>query len=588
VTIEQARSEMSVITARLAEAYPDPHTKVGVQIRPLMDTFVSPEDQLLGKALLAAVGLVLLIACANLANLQLAKATARGREFAVRTALGAGRSRIVRQLLTENMLLAALGGALGLLTGRWAVDAFLASQEYMPLQRYEVGLNWRVLSFTLIASGLAALVFGLAPALTATKFSVNEALKEGQAAASAGRERNRLRDTLVVGQLAIALPLLICCGLTLRHVSALKTIDFGYNTERLLTLKVDLPEHRYTTDAQQKAFYRDAIETIQSIPGVESAGATATLPVYSRTVLGAPITIEGRTAAVSRTAREDVHGYLPVTPGFLETLEAPLIGGRFFTEHDHTDGQPVAIVNERMAKRYWPDEDPIGKRLTLDKNLSEATWITIVGEVADIGFSLRGSLPGPPAPTLYVPHQQRPFPRMYIAARTTGDPMEAVSALRSAIHHIDAGIPAYDFLTIQDIMHALCRDDRLAAGFFGGLVILALSLASIGLYGVMSYAVQQRTHEIGVRVALGAGRQEIMRLVLTRCLKLAAIGIAVGLALSVPVGLAIESELYGVSGIDPVAYAGVSIVLLAVAAQAGYVPARRATKVDPLVALRYE
>jgi len=588
VTIEQARTEFDMIAARLAETYPGSNAQVGVGIQPMMDWITSPEDRLAFRAVLAAVGLVLLIACLNLANLLLAKATARGREFAVRAAIGAGRARIVRQLLTESLLLATLGGALGLLIGRWGVDAFIATQEYMPLQRHEVGLNGAVLTYTLVLSVLAALGFGLAPALTATRVSVNEVLQEGQAAASSGHRRNRLRNALIVGQLAIAVPLLICCGLTLRHVTGIRTIDLGFRTDHLLTAEVDLPAHRYTTDAREAAFFHEAIEAIEAMPGIESAGATATLPVYSRSVIGAPVTIEGYDTVVSRTAAEDVHGYQPVTPGFFETLEAPLVSGRLFTELDHADGQPVAIVNERMAKRYWPDENPIGRRLTLDKHPSDATWITVVGVVGDIGRSLIGSLPGPPAPTLYVPHQQRPYGRMSVVARTVGDPVETVSSLRSAIHDIDAGIPVHEFRTIQGVWHDLCRDDRLAAAFLGGLAVLALGLASIGLYGVMSYSVLQRTHEIGVRVALGADRNEITRLILKRCLRLAAIGIVIGIGLSIPVGLAIQSQLYRVSGIDPVAYLGVSVVLLAVAALAGYVPARRATRINPLVALRYE
>jgi len=586
VTIEQAQAEMDTVAARLADAYPQTNAEVEAQILPLMDA-LAPRDTLFAfRAMLGAVGLVLLIACLNLASIVLARATARGREFAVRAALGAGRWRIVRLLLTESLLLATLGGALGLLIGRWAVDLFILSQEYMPIQRDEVVLDWRVLTYTLAVSGLAGLAFGSAPAITATRASVNEALKEGQAAASAGRMRNRLRNTLVVGQLAVSLPLLICCGLTLRHVTALMTVDLGYNAEHLLTLEVELPEHRYASPVQQAAFYREATETLRAAPGIESVGAVLSLPVYSGFGVGSSVRIEGRAAAMSRWGEAGFCAYQPVTPGFFETLEVPLIRGRFFTEHDHADAPPVAIISKRMAERYWPDEDPIGRRLTVDKDPSEAKWITVVGVVADIGFSL--IRPGRPAPTVYLPYEQRPYPSMYVVARTAGDPMEAVPALRAAIHGIDERIPAHNFRTIQDVLHWFCSDDRLTAGFLGGLALLALSLASIGLYGVMSYAVQQRTHEIGVRIAMGASGREIMRLVLRRCLWLAALGIGIGIALSIPVGLAIESELWGISGIDPLAYVGVSIVLLGVAAQAGYVPARRATKVDPMVALRYE
>lgn len=590
VTIEQAQAEMSTVAAGLAEAFPETNAPVAVRIRPLMDLF-DEEVRLISKVMLAAVGLVLLIACANLANLQLAKASTRGGEIAVRTALGAARARIVRQLLTESLLLALLGGALGLFIAIWVVDAIVASVDIgVSFQHHEVGLSWAVLVYTLIVSCLASLAFGLAPALMATRVSVSDALKQGQGAASASGSRNRLLSGLVVGQLVIALPLLICCALTVRHVGGIKSTDYGFNTERLLTLKVDLPAHRYTTDAQWGAFYRDAIEIIRGTPGIEGAGAATAVPGF--------VGFGGQFAGDSGWAQVTIAGqppkdppdlrttwYQPVTPGYFEVLEAPLLRGRLFTQADDAGALPVALVNEEMAQRNWPDEDPIGKRLTLDADLSEARWITVVGVVGNTIPALDGERF---TPMLYLPHEQKPGSRMFIVARTAGNPMDAVSALRGAVHGIDAEIPVYNFRSFEDILHEWSRDDRLAAVFLGGLAVLALSIASIGLYGVMSFAVQQRTREIGVRIALGAGRREIMRLVLRRCLRLAGIGIGIGVSLSAPVGLAIESELIGVTGIDPLAYAGVSGLLLAVAALAGLVPARRATKVDPMVALRCE
>jgi putative ABC transport system permease protein len=589
VTIEQAQAEMSTVVAGLAEAYPETNAPVDVRIRPLMELF-DAEVRLMSKVMLVTVGLVLLIACANLANLQLARATMRGGEIAVRTALGAARTRIVRQLLTESLLLALLGGALGLLVGLWVVDAIIASYAGIPLQPHEVGLSWAVVVYTLIVSGLASLAFGLAPALMATRVSVSDALKQGQAAASASGSRNRLLSGLVIGQLVIALPLLICCALTVRHVGGIKSRDYGFNTERLLTLRVDLPAHRYTTDAQWRAFYRDAIEIIRETPGIEGAGAATAVPGF--------VGFGGQFAGYSGWAQVTIAGqpprdpadrrttwYQPVTPGYFEALEARLLRGRLFTQADDAGALPVALVNEEMVQRNWPDEDPIGKRLTLDADLSEARWITVVGVVGN-------TIPEPfgqgLTPMLYLPHEQKPQSQMFVVARTAGNPMDAVSALRGAVHRIDAGIPVYNFRSFEDILHEWSRDDRMAAGFFGGLATLALGIASIGLYGVMSFAVQQRTREIGVRVALGASRREIMREVLGRCLRLAGIGIGIGMALAVPVGLMIESELIGVSGLDLAAYVGVSAVLLIVAVSAGYVPARRATKVDPMVALRCE
>jgi putative ABC transport system permease protein len=289
-----------------------------------------------------------------------------------------------------------------------------------------------------------------------------------------------------------------------------------------------------------------------------------------------------------------------VTPGFFETLEIPLLRGRSFSAGDHADAQPVVLINERMARQYWPNEDPVGQRITLDRRSSgmpnvtvigadtpeeEVTWRTIVGVVGNAGYTFRG---GPQPPTLYLPHAQEPWASMVVVARTIGDPKAAIPVLRGAIRNIDAGVPVHEFRTVADMVHRWSRDDRSAAWFLGTLAALALGLASLGLYGVMSYAVEQRTHEIGVRIALGADKSDVLRLVIKRCLTLAALGIAIGLLLSAPVGLAIEFLLFGVSGIDPPAYAGVSLLLLAVAALAGYIPARRAAKVHPVVALRCE
>jgi len=600
VTHQQAQAEMAGVAARLADAYPATNAEVGATVRSLTGTVFSTGDRLAFLAMLAAVGMVLLIACVNLANLLLAKATARGREFAVRVALGAGRTRIIRQLLTESLLLALLGGALGLLVGGWTIDLFRNLMEGLPFQKDELGLNSAVLTYTLIISCAAALLFGLAPALMTARVSVHEALKEGAASASSGRSRNKLRNGLVVAQLAIALPLFICCALTTRHLFAIRAADFGFNTERLITTQVDLPWHRYTTPAQWATFYGEAIEAIEAMPGIEHAAASLNLPIVGMgSSFHGTVTIEGR--PVDETSPPDVREYKPVTPGFVETMEIPLLAGRTFAaSDDHADAQPVVLINERMARHYWPGEDPIGQRVTLDNRASqmgnvtiigadrpptEVTWRTIVGVVANAGYTFRG---GPQPPTIYMPQSHQPSTSMVFVARTRGDPKTTIPALRSAIRNIDPAVPVGGFRTVADIIHRYCRDDRAAAWFLGTLAALALGLASIGLYGVMSYAVEQRTHEIGVRVALGAGKSDVLRLVIRRCLTLAALGIAIGLVLSAPVGLAIESFLFGVSGIDPVAYLGVTLVLLAVAALAGYVPARRATRVDPMVALRCE
>ncbi|UCD76207.1 MAG: ABC transporter permease [Phycisphaerales bacterium] len=583
VTIEQAQTELAVLAAQMSAANPDPEDDFGVVLRPVSEHIFSRKDQLASYALLAAVGLVLLIACANLANLLLARATSRAKEFAVRVALGAGRLRIIRQLLIESLLLALLGGALGLLFGVWAIDLFMARVEGVPMLPDELGLHPEVLAYTFIMSCAAALFFGLAPAVLASRVSLNETLKEGAMTASTGRSKNRLRNGLVAAQLAIALPLLICCGLVIRHVEAVKNIDFGFNTDHLISAEVDVPTYRYRDDKQRANFYEEMLRNIEALPGVESAGAALSLPVLGGGTAYARVKVEGYD--VEEATEQDVRGYQVVTSDFFRTLEVPLISGRFFSDQDRSDTQPVAIVNQRMARRYWRDEDPIGRRVTLDSETSPVEWITIVGVVADSGRAFYG---GPPAPTLYLPHQQRPLPSMVVAARTAGDPVDAIPALRNAIRSLDPSVPVHDFETVDDIVHRWLRDDRMSLMFFTTLAVLALALASLGLYGVMSYAVVQRTHEIGVRMALGAERNDIMRMVIGRSLRLAVIGILIGVALAMPVGLGIQSFLYGVGGTDPVTFLGVGVVLLAVALAAGYVPARRATKVDPMVALRYE
>jgi len=583
VTLEQAQAEMTTINANLAQAYPETNAETDMWLESFEEFFMSPEDRWAMRGLLAAVGLVLVIACVNLANLLLAKTTSRSREFAVRAALGAGRGRIIRQLFIESLLLALGGGIFGLLLALWAVDLMIINLEYIPYQRDEVGLNPAVLTYTLLISMAAALFFGLFPALTSSKVSLHEELKEGQLSASAGRSRNRLRNGLVMGQLAVAIPLLVCCSMITKHLIGLKNIDFGYNSDNVITMQVDLPTYRYNLDEQWTNFYRQTLSRVNEIPGVENVAATLSVPVFTSSFIFGAVTIEGR--SYENNPEEQIRGYQLVTANFFETLEAPLISGRFFTEMDHAESQPVAVINQRMAQQQWPNEDPLGKRFTFDPEATPTEWVTIVGVVADIGKSTYG---GPPRAALYIPHQQKPQPSMVLIARTTGDPMDMIQPIRSTIHSFDSTIPIYNFQTIEDMAHRWLRDDRMAAWFFGGLALLALSLACIGLYGIMSYSVAQRTNEIGIRVAFGAVRKDILNLVLKRCLKLAGMGILIGLVLSIPVSVLLASFLYRVSRIDPISFGAVIILFLAVSMLAGYFPARRATRINPLTALRYE
>jgi len=585
VSFEQAQSELSGISARLAEAYPETNREIEIWIQPLVDGFLSIEDRLLFYTFLIAVAAVLLIACVNIANMQLAKASSRAREFAVRMALGAKRGRLVRQLLAESLLLATAGGLLGLLVGLWVVDLSVASIEFMPYLKSELGLNPSVLTYTAVISLCAALIFGLAPVFITSKISPGDTLKTSTQAASSGPGHSRLRNALVICQLALGLPMIICCGLAVRHVQTLKSADIlGIDPENLLTLRVDLPRYHYTENAKVAAFYQQMFQKIEALPGIESAGAMSYLPIGSVQRLRGSITIEGR-----RQKEEDFYGYHVVSPGLFNAMGTRLLSGRFFTERDNSAGQPAAILNQKAAMRYWPEGDAVGRQIMLDNGSSpashEAKWATIVGVVADFGCNVWGE-PFPPA--LYIPHGQSPSPGMDLVVRTQADPRAVIDSLRGTIHGMDSGIPVYDFGTVDGRVHTWLRDDRWLSYLLAGLSILVIGLACIGLYGIMSYSVIQRTNELGIRMAIGAERRDILRLVIKGSLKLALKGILIGLVLSIPIGMSMASLLYGIGGLDPLTYAGVIVLLIVVALAAGYLPARRATKIDPMLALRYE
>jgi predicted permease len=575
---------MNTIAEQLAKAYPQTNADTGIQLQSLMDVLIDDDVQLVEMLALLAVGLVLLIACVNLANLMLAKAMARTKEFAVRVTMGASRSRIVRQIFIESLLLALPGGILGLLLADWGVGIFMQS-SYTPflIMQEEVGLSLPLVIYTLLISILAAFIFGLLPALTTTKISLIEEMKETATSTSAGRSRNRLRHALIVGQLAIAMPLLVICGMITKHLVGLKMVDLGYKTQGLISMDVRLPEYRYRNPQQGQEFYRRAIEAVNALPGIESAGGGYQLPVFHFWGSRAPVAIEGRFDENKDFQVKWI--YRIVTSDFFQTLKVPLIRGRYFTPADHIKAQPVAIINQRLAQQYWLNENPVGKLLTLDPKAAQIKWVTIVGVVGDTGRHVFG---GPPPGLLYLPFEQKSISNLKIVARAQGDPKDMIGALRSAIHGVDPMVAVSDFHTVDDIVRYWLRDDRMAAGFFGGLALLALGLASIGLYGVMSFSVIQRTHEIGIRVAMGASRKGIMQLVIKRCLRLCVIGIAIGILLSLPMGFIVKSSLYQVSSVDPTAYAVVITLFLLVAMLAGFFPARRAMSVDPMEALRYE
>ena len=581
LTFERAQAELRVIASRLARDHPETNKELEIWIQPLKEKFLSADDRLLMLVFLGAVAAVLIIACVNVANMLLATSSRRAGEFSVRMALGAWRGRLVRQLLSESLLLACGGAVVAVLAARWALGLFAGTIEFMPFLQGELDLNLAVLGYACLATLAAALVFGTAPILLASGISPMETLKAGGPSASANPRQHRMRSALVIGQLAIGLPLIICSGLALRHVQTLKSANsIGFDYEHLLSFSIELPRYRHASEEQRANVYREMLETIEAAPGVESAGAISTLPIGNASKLPGAITIEGRAEP-----EKDFSGYQVASAGLFGTLGVRLAGGRLFTEQDRTGGAPVAIVNRRAALRYWPDGDAVGKRVKLGGPAYAGRWVTVVGVVTDFGCDVFGE-PFPPA--LYVPLGQNPPARLDVIARMRDDPAASMEAVRKIVHGLDPGIPVNDLSTAGDLVHRWLRDDRWLAYFFGGLAALVLGLASIGLFGIVSYTVAQRTGEIGVRLALGAEPRDVLRLVVRHCLGLTAIGTVIGVLLSIPIGMVMAANLRGVTGMDPLTYGGVILLLLAVSLAAGILPARRAMRIDPVVALRYE
>ena len=577
-----AQAAIDGIAVNLARAYPDTNARWGVRLESLGDRLVRPADRLGSAALLIAVAAVLLIACINLANMLLAKATNRTRDFAIRLALGAGRMRIVRQLLSEGLLLALAGGALGFWLAHGAVRIFCRVVEDAPFTLEDLGPNLNVLLYTLGVSLITSVVFGLAPAAMLTRISVSDAVKE---AGSAGiPARSRMRRILVVAELATGLPLLICCGLVVRNVRSLSTIELGFDSRNLLTAYVELPQFSYSARERWPAAFREIAVRMQALPGVQAVGAALSFPVGGTHYR---ISVRARAEGSSKQSTDSLPYFScrPATPGYFETMRIPVLAGRSFGEGDRAESMPVAMINRRMAIAMFDSMDAVGRWMILDPDTDEERRVMIVGIAGDSG---RGIFGEPAKPEIYLPHAQSPVRAMALVVRTAGDPMQLVPELRRCLRDLDPDIPLAEVQTVPEIVHRWLRDDRAAALFLAILAGLSLALATLGFYGVMSYSVNQRRHEIGVRMALGANAVKITRLVLGQCLVLSLEGIGIGFLISLPVALLLRSQLYGVSGLDPVTFAGVTALLLAVGLLAGYFPARRATRIDPIQALRHE
>jgi putative ABC transport system permease protein len=576
VTTEQAHAELTGIAGRLEEQYPDTNTQMGVGVGPLKEWIVG-DTRLPLMIFLVAVAFVLLIGCANVANLLLARAATRTREVAIRTALGARRGRIVRQLLTESFLLALGGGGLGVLLALLCKDLLVAFSPGNIPRLDEARLDARVLGFSIGITLLTTLLFGLVPALQASKPDLVTTLKEG--GRKGGAQSGRVRNGLVVAEVALALVLVIGAGLMIRSFLRLQRVDPGFNPNNLLMVSVALPGAKYPEDSQAVTFFDQAEERIRALPGVVEVGATNVAALKGMGYTN-DMTIEGRPP--EDYVREIRHK--TTTPNYFRTMGIQLLGGRFFDQSDTSTSQTI-IVNEAFARRCFPGEDAVGKRVKFAKPSEQGPWEIIVGVVSS---EKQDSLAAEPKPEAYRSHLQETQSGMTIVVRTAGDPRSLMGAVREQIRELDRDLPPYNTTTMGDLLYESLVRERFTTLLLIVFAGLAMTLASVGIYGVMSYAVTQRTHEIGIHLALGAQPRDIFRQVVGQAMRLAGIGVGLGLGAALALTRLMASLLYGVSTTDPLTFASIAVLLLGVSLLASYLPARRATRVEAMIALRYE
>ena len=579
VTEEQARKEMEALAAQLESEYPATNSGNGAIVQKLDDRLVENIRPAL-LVLLAAVGFVLLIACVNVANLMLMRATERHKEIAIRLALGAGRMRIIRQLLSESFLISALGGTAGLLIGAWAIDGLVALAPQNTPRLDQVKLNGTVLIFTLGVSVLTGLLFGLFPALHASRADLNSVLKEG-GRSIAGSSRERMRKVLLVAEVALALVLLAGAGLMLRTVSQLTRVDPGFNAERLLTMQFTLSAVTYKEE-NRRAFYRDSLSRVEGVPGVLSAALTLSLPIDGSNWNSVFMAMD---KPVPPRAELPSSAFTPVSANYFEVMGIRLLEGRVLSEADGANAPRVTVINETLARRLWPGENPIGKRIKQGWPENKTPVREVVGVVSDV--KLEGVNQETPMQA-YLPLEQETAGSLALVARTAGNPLALASTIEQAIRSVDKDLPVYGISSMDQLMGNAIAQQQLTMVLLAGFAILALVLAAVGIYGVMSYSVTQRTHEIGIRMALGAQSSDVLKMVVKQGLVLTVAGISIGLVGAFFLTRLMASLLFGVSATDPVTFALISLLLAGVALGACFVPARRATKVDPLIALRYE
>jgi putative ABC transport system permease protein len=578
VSVEQARTEMITIAGRLATQYPDANTGWSVKLGPMLEFAVRDIKPAL-LVLLGAVAFVLLIACANVANLLLARAAGRQKEIAIRTAMGARRWRIVRQLLTESVLLALTGGVVGLVLANWGMKLLLTLAPQNLPRINDASLDGRALGFTAAITLLTGMIFGLVPALQASKPNLNEVMKDaGRGSTESGR-RQLIRSTLVVLEVASALVLLVGAGLMIKSFWRLQQVDPGFNPNNALTASVALPRRKYPEEDQQAAFYKQLIEKLATLPGVQTAGAGNVIPLSNDYVLG--FVIEGRPPLPPGAGQST--NYYAVSADYFKAMGIPLLRGRVFTEQDTKNTTRVAVINDSMAKKFFPNEDPIGKRIHVTNG--PTTFREIVGIVGDVKHY---SLEQTATLQTYEPYTQQPFSNMTLVVRTAGDPTSLSSAIRNEVLKLDKEQPVSTITTLDQLVSTSIAQQKFSMLLLGVFAAVAMLLAAIGIYGVLSYAVTQRTHEIGIRMALGAGRRDVLRLVMGHGMILTGIGVALGLMAAFLLTRLMSTLLFSVNATDPLTFGLIPLLLVTIALLACWIPARRATQVDPLVALHYE
>ncbi|MFL6227275.1 MAG: ABC transporter permease [Pyrinomonadaceae bacterium] len=576
----QARAEIEGLAAQLEREYPETNSGVGAQVMPLAERWVENLKPAL-LVLLAAVAFVLLIACVNVANLALARGAERQREIAVRVALGAARWRIVRQLLSESMLLALLGGGAGLLLGSWLLDGLLALAPADAIQLTHVSLDGRVLWFTLGVSLVTGLLFGLVPALNASHPDLNAALKEG-GRSLADSSREGLRRALLVAEVGLALVLLVGAGLMLRTVRQLTRVDVGFDADHLLTARFNLPADTYKENPRRLAFYDECLTRVSALPGVSGAALTFSLPIdgsnWNSVFVAADLPVPAR-ADIPSSA------FTPVSGNYFSTMNIPVLRGRAFNSTDTADGQRVVVINETMARRLWPGQDAVGKRIKQGWPEAKTPWREVIGVVADV--KLNGVERETPLQS-YLPLTQEPARSLVLVARTKGDPRPLGASVEQAMHSIEKDLPVFAVRSMDEILNSAIAQQRLLMTLLAGFSVVALLLAAVGIYGVISWSVNRRTHEIGIRMALGAQTSDVLRLVIGQGMRLALAGVVVGLVSAFGVTRLMKGLLFGVSASDPATFVGIAVLLALVSFAACYLPARRATQVDPMIALRHE